>query len=249
MVFLAANTSDDFISDAPFLTTAYAPQSLASAGFMVVLAHYPAENRVPEGKYPGEMDFAYNWMSMVESVIDFLSARGLVDPNRVGIGGFSRTSWLTDFVLTHSRHKFVVASSADSGIYNYGTYFKYNSRESMKSAETQVGGPPYGGTLANWLAYAPPFNVDKVSSAVLMEYTGLADHGLEFLVALNRCGKAVELYRYPKGTHPLDTPWERQASLQRNIDWFRFWLQGYERPQPEDPEQYKRWRAMRVSRN
>lgn len=245
MVFLAAYTADDFISDAPHSTTAYAPQSLANAGFVVVLAHYPADNKVPQGEFPGEMSFAYNWMSMVESVVDMLATENVVDPTKVGIGGFSRTSWLTDFVLTHSNHKFLAASSADSGIYNYGTYFSSNSSEDMKGDETQLGGPPYADTLTDWLTYAPPFNADKVNAAVLMEYTGKAEHGFEFFVALSRLRKAVEFYRYPHGQHPLDTPSERVASLQRNVDWFRFWLQGYERPNPEDREQYTRWRALR----
>ena len=248
MVFLAAYTADDFISDAPYATTAYAPQSLANAGFMVVLAHYPADNKVPKGQFPGEMSFAYNWMSMVESVVDLLVAKNMVDPESIGIGGFSRTSWLTDFVLTHSTHKFVAASSADSGIYNYWTYFSSNSSEDMKSDETQLSGPPYAETLTDWLKYAAPFNADKVNAAVLMEYTGKAEHGFEFFVALGRLGKAVEFYRYPKGEHPLNTPWERVASLQRNVDWFRFWLQGYERPNPDDQEQYARWRALRSKR-
>jgi hypothetical protein len=34
--------------------------------------------------------------------------------------------------------------------------------------------------------------------------------------------------------------------MQRNVDWYRFWLQGYERPNPEDPTQYLRWEKMRV---
>ena len=249
MIFLAANTTDDFISDAPYLTTAYAPQSLASAGFIVLIAHYPADDKTPKGEFPGEMSAAYNWMSMVEAGVNLLVDRKLVDPNRVGIGGFSRTSWLTDFVVTHSTYKFIAASSADSGIYNYGMYFRYNSLEDMKGDETQLGGPPYGETLANWLRYAPPFNAKQVGSAVLMEYTGVAEHGFEFFTALSRLGKPVEFYRYPKGKHPLDTPFERLASLQRNIDWFRFWLQGYERPEPEDSEQYARWREMRARRD
>jgi dipeptidyl aminopeptidase/acylaminoacyl peptidase len=246
MVFLAGYTSDDFISDAPYATTAYAPQSLANAGFVVVLAHYPADNKVPQGEFPGEMSFAYNWMSMVESVVDLLAAKNTIDPEKVGIAGFSRTSWLTDFVLTHSTHKFVAASSADSGLYNYWTYFRENSSQDMTSDETQVGGPPYGQTFTDWLKYAAPFNAQKVTAAVLMEYTGKAEHGFEFFVALSRLGKAVELYRYPKGEHPLNTPWERVASLQRNVDWFRFWLQGYERPNPDDREQYVRWRGLRA---
>ena len=53
------------------------------------------------------------------------------------------------------------------------------------------------------------------------------------------------VYFYPKGEHMLDTPWERVASLQRNVDWFRFWMQGFERAHPEDHEQYIRWEALR----
>ncbi len=29
------------------------------------------------------------------------------------------------------------------------------------------------------------------------------------------------------------------------VDWFRFWLQGYEDPDPAKAEQYKRWRELR----
>ena len=70
--------------------------------------------------------------------------------------------------------------------------------------------------------------------------------GIGYLLdAIDMLGKQVELYNYPRGAHPLDTPIERLMSLQRNVDWFRFWMQGYDRPDPEDPEQYARWRAMR----
>jgi dipeptidyl aminopeptidase/acylaminoacyl peptidase len=248
MVLLSAPPRNVFISDAVY-TTAYAPQSLASAGFVVLVSQYPLDNRIPRGRFPGEMSSAYNWMAMVESAVDLLTRRGLVDPQNVGLAGFSRTSWLTDFTLTHSAYHFTAASSADSGIYTYGGYFRYNSRGQMIGAETQVGGPPYGKTLSDWLAYAPPFNADKVGAAVLMEYTGAAEHGLEFFTALSRLGKAVEFYRYPNGAHPLDTPFERVASLQRNVDWFRFWMEGYEGKAPEyDPSQYDRWRTLRARR-
>jgi dipeptidyl aminopeptidase/acylaminoacyl peptidase len=243
MVFLSAPPSDVFMSDAPY-TTAYAPQSLANAGFLVVISQYPCDDKIPKWQFPGDMRDAYNWMAMVESAVDFLAERGIVDKDNVGIAGFSRTSWLTDFTLTHSAQSFVAASSADSGIYTYGDYFMYNSSVLMRASETQVGGPPYGDSLRYWLESAPPFNAERVSAAVLMEYIDTADYGLEFFTALSRLGKAVAFYRYPHGAHPLDTPFERVASLQRNLDWFRFWMQGYEGKEPEyDPAQYLRWRA------
>jgi hypothetical protein len=30
-----------------------------------------------------------------------------------------------------------------------------------------------------------------------------------------------------------------------NVDWFRFWLQGYEDPDPTKQSQYARWRGLR----
>jgi len=244
MVFLGAPATNDFISDSRY-TTAYAPQPLANAGFVLLLAEYPLENKIPRGEFPGEMSDAYNWMAMVESAADLLSDQGLVDKRKIGVGGFSRTSWLASFTITHSTYSFVAASLADSALYSYGQYYKCNSFRAIHGAESQIGGPPYGPTLNDWLNYASPFNADRVEAAVLMEFTPPIEDAYEFFVALARQGKPVELYYYPKGAHPLDTPAERLASLQRNVDWFRFWIQGYDRRDPDDPEQYRRWRAMR----
>jgi len=248
LIIMAADFDDDyFISDSAGYSTAFAPQSLANAGFAVLMAKYPKEDNYPRGEFPGDMGQAYNWMSMVESAIDLLSEKRIVDRDKVGIVGFSRTSWLTDFTITHTSYRFMAAASADSGIYTYGAYFRYNdSALLIKGYENQVGGPPYGDTRKYWLAYAPPFNAENVTAPLLMEYTGTAESAFEFFVALNRLGKPVELIRYPKGGHPLDTPFERVASLQRNVDWFRFWMHGYEGKPPDyDPDQYVRWRNLR----
>jgi hypothetical protein len=37
----------------------------------------------------------------------------------------------------------------------------------------------------------------------------------------------------------------RQYAMQRNVDWYRFWLKGEEDPDPSKAEQYKRWRELR----
>jgi hypothetical protein len=62
---------------------------------------------------------------------------------------------------------------------------------------------------------------------------------------LNRLDKPVELYFYPNENHEPDHPQARLATLQRNVDWYRFWLQGFERSGPEDPDQYLRWHRLR----
>jgi hypothetical protein len=45
--------------------------------------------------------------------------------------------------------------------------------------------------------------------------------------------------------HVITNPVERLASQGISVDWFRFWLQGYENPDPAKADQYKRWRELK----
>ena len=49
----------------------------------------------------------------------------------------------------------------------------------------------------------------------------------------------------PDGTHVLEKPWDRMISQQGNVDWFCFWLEGKEDPDPGKTEKYERWRELR----
>src|SRR5207253_1664385 len=127
-------------------------------GFAVLMADYYWDFKdLPKG-FPGGLAEAYNWMAMVESGVDHLASQGIVDKARVGVIGFSRTSWKTDFMLTHSDFKFAAVSSADSGIYNYAQYGFSNEHSWQAEEDKMMGGPPFGATLENWLKYAPAFN-------------------------------------------------------------------------------------------
>ena len=250
LVMLTKGWSDTFICDTGH-QTAFPPQPLANAGFVVLMANDRSLVNKAKG-YPGDMGEAYSFIAMVESAVELLVGQGLADRSKVGLIGFSRTAWLTDFMLTHSDFRFAAASSADGGNYSYGSYWVDNWEATRVAWETQLGGPPYGETFQYWLKYAPAFNAENVQTPLLMEYiSGSSGEtepywAYEFFTALKRQDKPVELYFYPQGAHVLDTPFERVASLQRNVDWFRFWLQGCEGKAPAyDPEQYIRWRELR----
>jgi dipeptidyl aminopeptidase/acylaminoacyl peptidase len=68
---------------------------------------------------------------------------------------------------------------------------------------------------------------------------------------LRQAGAQVEWLEYADEQHVKYSPANRWWVLHRNMDWFRFWLQDYEDPDPAKAEQYARWRAMRaaLSRN
>ena len=64
-------------------------------------------------------------MALYESAIDYLDRRGLIDRNRVGIMGFSRTFWYVTYTLTHSKHHFAAAAIADGLDYSYFQYMAF----------------------------------------------------------------------------------------------------------------------------
>jgi dipeptidyl aminopeptidase/acylaminoacyl peptidase len=254
LVIMTKGWENEFLSDTGF-HTAFPPQPLANAGFLVLMAKVQNAADVYRSKnlqgYPGKMGEAFQFIAMVEGAADKLVQLGLADGNNVGLMGFSRTSWATDFTLTHSERKFTAASSADSGLYNYGGYWFWNDDPaSLKEMDDQLGGPPYGKSFDNWRLYSPAFNTEHLETPLLMEYTLHTEFGpvdaYELFVALKRQGKPVDLFYYPNGEHLLHTPFERVASLQRNLDWFRFWMQGYEGKSPAyDSDQFARWRKLR----
>ena len=69
---------------------------------------------------------------------------------------------------------------------------------------------------------------------------------------LRRQYKPVEFIYIPGGSHQLSRPSERMISLQGNVDWFKFWLNGQRRSElvlPEETDaslsdQYARWNQM-----
>jgi len=242
----------------------FAPQPMANAGMMYLVRTYPENSSESEEKehypkgYPGGIAEAAFQMDVWDSAVKQLAADNLIDKNEVGIIGFSRSGWYTEFILTHSPVQYRAATLADNAQYDLLEYWLIRSRFIASSWEAMYGGPPYGQPLENWIKYSVSFNLDKIHAAVLMEEMGYGvpfDNArkpplnlvgkMDVFAGLTYLNKPVELYYYPNEEHQPDDPKARLASLQRNLDWYRFWLQGYERPNPEDADQYIRWREMR----
>jgi dipeptidyl aminopeptidase/acylaminoacyl peptidase len=239
---------------------------LADTGIIYLTRYWPGideweSDHYPKG-YPGSLAEAGFKQDLVESAVKTLDQRQIIDPANVGLIGFSRGGWYVEYTLAHSPVPFKAASAADNALYSTGEYWYWNNDDMARDEEGMYGGPPYGKSLENWLKYSISFNLDKIHTPLLMEVNGygkkyddpdqppdnLAVHN-EIFVGLSRLQKAVEYYYYPNEQHEPDHPQARVASLQRNVDWFRFWLQGYERPNPEDPDQYKRWEHLRELRD
>jgi hypothetical protein len=234
-----------FWMDGPF-TTAFAAQAMAGKGFFVLQDDGPDWHLWLTSKE------APKAMASYEGAIDYLDRRGLIDRNRVGITGFSRTYWYVTYTLTHSKHHFAAAALADGVDYSYFQYMVFSNADPSAAGEFEqvYGGPPYGKSLPQWIKESPSFLMDKIETPLRIQTLGPESVLLDWhwYSGLARLGKPVEMIYIPEGTHVLEKPWDRMVSQQGNVDWFCFWLKGEEDPDPTKAEQYKRWRELRSPR-
>jgi hypothetical protein len=104
--------------------------------------------------------------------------------------------------------------------------------------------------LAVWAKNAPGFQLDRVRTPLLIGTLSPAPilGEWEIYASLRMQKKPVDLMYLPQRDgyqHILQRPLDRLASQQTNVDWFRFWLQRYEDPDPAKVAQYKRWEGLR----
>lgn len=196
---------------------------------------------------PGYLDVVEHYgqgLLAVESVIELLSAKGGIDRSRVGMGGLSYGSEATMWTVMHSN--LLAAASVTSPSITPNWYLFNSLRESFRSGAKknwQLGTPEE--TPEQWRAISPVFNLDKIQVPILFQMPEQ-----EYLVALEYtlpliCRHQGDVYVFPNEPHIKFQPRHKLAAYERNLDWFRFWLQGYEDPIPAKADQYKRWRVMK----
>jgi hypothetical protein len=233
--------------------TATAAQPMAAHGILVLQLGTAKDDgtwvRLADLLTPQEAPRA---MEEIEGAIDHLDSLGLIDRQRVGLIGFSRTCYHVLYTLTHSTYSFAAAALTDGVDFSYLQYVL--SQNALREAGSTMdefgainGGLPWGKSLATWLERAPGFNLDRVATPLRVEAIGLGSVLAEWepFAGLLLQRKPVELYVIPEGDHILVKPWERLASSGGNADWFRYWLKNEEDQEPIKAAQYIRWRELR----
>jgi dipeptidyl aminopeptidase/acylaminoacyl peptidase len=243
-------TADQFWIDGPD-TTAMAAQALAGKGLVVVQVgdEIAAEiNTRHEGRAATEL---------FEAIVDYLDARHIIDPKRLGIEAFSYTGPAVEAAIAHSRYHFtaaVVADSSNLGYFSYIAFYDFSRNLWTNRAEASYGGPPFGESLMSWVDEAPNFNLESVHTAVRFEANSRLSvlAYWEWYVAFRKLGKPVELIVTPEAGHVSTRPRDRLVSQGGAVDWFDFWLNGHEDLDPSKAEQYRRWEQlcdMQVTQN
>lgn len=187
-----------------------------------------------------------------ESAVMQLVSEGKVDQERVGIIGFSRSCYWVIDALTTSAVQYKAALVTDGWLM---TYFEYIATIDLgndavpRQFDAVIGAPPFGDGLQQWLRRSPGFNLDKINTAVLF-FAGegrstLLGNMWDAYAGLRYLHKPTDLVIFNTDEHVLTNPAMRLASQGGSVDWFRFWLQGYEDPDAAKKGQYLRWRELR----
>jgi dipeptidyl aminopeptidase/acylaminoacyl peptidase len=177
--------------------------------------------------------------------VDILVDRGDVDPHRIGISGLSDGAATTAYAIGHS-HRFRAASMSGG---SWEPILFYMSSPAARAELATYGmGAPGSADDRNWDGISLTRNAAAIDTPLLIQS---ADREigmyLQPLATLQTLHKPVEAYIFSDEYHVMWQPQHRMAMYERNLDWFRFWLQNYEDPDPAKHDQYLRWRAMRES--
>lgn len=156
--------------------------------------------------------------------VDHLIHRGIADPKRLGIGGWSYGGLLTDYAIA-SDTRFKAASSgagAGNALASYGTdeyILQYNAEL----------GPPWQDT-DRWVHLSYPFlHADRIKTPTLF-FGGDKDFNVpisgseQMYQALRTLGVPAQLVIYPGENHVPRRPSFIKDRMQRNLAWFDRYL-------------------------
>ena len=206
-------------------SSAYDMSVLAGMGYFVFFPN-------PRGSYgQGEAftranvkDFGYGDLHDIEAGVDAVLAQSRIDPDRVGITGWSYGGYMTMWTVTQT-HRFR-AAVAGAGIADWQSYYGENSID-----EWMI--PYFGASVyKDPSVYAKSSPIDYINSVktptlvLVGERDGEcpAPQSFEFWHALKTLGVPTQLVVYAGEGHSFHDQNDRIDRMRRTLDWFNEYL-------------------------
>ena len=211
--------------------------ALIESGFAIACL-----NAVP---FEGVQDNARIYRSALAAIrplVARLAREGVVDPAKVAMGGLSFGSEVAMYVAMNSKLLAAVSvSSLQLEPAGYWTSSMPGSDQPYHYRKVWGLGPPEQ-TLAAWRRVTPVLNAGRITAPVLFQLPEQEARKIPELYArLARAGTPTELFAFPDEAHIKIQPRHRLAVYDRNLDWFRYWLQDVRDADPSKADQYRRW--------
>ncbi len=165
-------------------------------------------------------DFGYGDLRDILAGVDTVLAKYPVDPQRVGIAGWSYGGFMTMFAVTQT-HRFR-AAVAGAGISDWLSYYGENSIDQWMI-------PYFGASVYDDPAiYARSSAITFIEQARTPTLTVVGDRdgecpapqSFEFWHALRDLHVPAQLVVYPNEGHGFSNPADRRDTLERAVEWF-----------------------------
>lgn len=186
-------------------------------------------------------------LDAVRTLIGKLARDEVVDRSKVAMGGLSFGSEVAFWTAMHSD---LLATLSVSSAQNEPSTYWSNARPGsdmpgIMKAVWGFGAPDE--TPQPWETASPALNADKIRIPVLLQLPEAEARRVPELYArLTKQGTPTELYAFPDEGHIKVQPRHRLAIYERNLDWFRYWLEEYRDSDPAKKAQYDRWEQLKL---
>ena len=203
-------------------------QLFAADGYVVVLPN-------PRGSSGYGQDFTLGiWNSWGEkdyedilASVDYVVEQGYVDPDRLGVGGWSYGGLLTNNVIVKTGRFKAAITGASSTLYvaNYG-HDQY-----QRWWVSELGVPWKKENRELWEKLSPFNYVENVTTPTLI-VGGEKDWNVPILnseqlyQALKQLGRTTQLVVYPGEFHGIQTPSYIKDLYERYLDWYGKYVKG-----------------------
>jgi dipeptidyl aminopeptidase/acylaminoacyl peptidase len=153
--------------------------------------------------------------------IDTLISRGIADPNRLGVMGWSYGGYLTGSVITQTNR--FKAASIGAPATDWITYYG-QSDAAPEVLATYFGGSPWE-KPDSYSRHSSRGKLKDIRTPALLQVGSLdINHNGEIYKALTDHNVPVEYVIYPREGHGISEPAHVRDLLERNLRWFLKWL-------------------------
>lgn len=202
-------------------------QMIAAAGYAVVGVNYRGSNgRGLDFCKAIFADWGNKEVIDIQGAVDHLVKEGIVDPDRLGIGGWSYGGILTNYsIATDTRFKAAVSGAGSAnqlGLYGVDQY--------ILQFDNELGAP--WKNLDKYLQLSYPFlKADRIKTPTLFivgekDFNVPAVGSEQMYQALRSLDVPTGLIIYPGQFHGISVPSYQKDRFDRYIEWFDKYLKG-----------------------
>jgi dipeptidyl aminopeptidase/acylaminoacyl peptidase len=162
--------------------------------------------------------------------VDAMIARGIADPDRLAVDGWSYGAILGGYTITKT-NRFKAASlgaMVSDWIDDYGSVAYYSNERWF------IGGNPWSNP-ERWHERSSLTHADKVHTPTLLHHGDLDTscapfQSMNFFVALRRFDRTARLIRYAGEEHDLRQPAHLQLRDRQDVAWMQWFVRGIREP-------------------